>query len=128
MISVSNNPYGPDPLMFQDRLDTGQLGFYTAPALKPAGVAGLALESALWCWYFAGTTYSGKVIEPNDLNRDKLQVPAKAAKNDPKVWLGMEDIHGDVGRSDIFGKALADALNTLWKNVVTGTLGNSLAG
>ena len=44
MISVSNNPYGPDPLMFQDRLDTGQLGFYTAPALKPAGVAGLALD------------------------------------------------------------------------------------
>lgn len=99
-----------------DRLKAGQ------------DVAGLALESALWCWYFAGTTYSGKVIEPNDLNRDKLQVPAKAAKNDPKVWLGMEDIHGDVGRSDIFGKALADALNTLWKNVVTGTLGNSLAG
>ncbi|MBO6719183.1 MAG: diacylglycerol kinase family lipid kinase [Rhizobiaceae bacterium] len=44
MISVSNNPFGPDPLMFQDRLDTGQLGYYTAPPLPPAGVARLALD------------------------------------------------------------------------------------
>ena len=44
MISVSNNPFGPDPLMFQDRLDTGHLGFYTAPALRPSGVARLALD------------------------------------------------------------------------------------
>lgn len=44
MISVSNNPYGSDPLMFQDRLDTGRLGYYTAPALSPAGVARLALD------------------------------------------------------------------------------------
>ena len=44
MISVSNNPFGPDPLMFQDRLDTGRLGLYLAPPLPPAGVARLALD------------------------------------------------------------------------------------
>lgn len=44
LISVSNNPFGPDPLMFQDRLDTGYLGFYTAPAMPPAEVARLALD------------------------------------------------------------------------------------
>lgn len=44
MISVSNNPFGADPLLFQDRLDTGQLGFYSAPPLPPAGVARLVLN------------------------------------------------------------------------------------
>jgi diacylglycerol kinase family enzyme len=44
LISVSNNPYGNDPLMFPDRLDTGRLGFYSAPPLQPAGVARLVLD------------------------------------------------------------------------------------
>jgi diacylglycerol kinase family enzyme len=44
MISVSNNPFGPDPLMFQDRVDTGRLGYYSAPPLSPSGVARLALD------------------------------------------------------------------------------------
>jgi hypothetical protein len=30
MISVSNNPFGDDPLLFADHLDTGKLGFYIA--------------------------------------------------------------------------------------------------
>ncbi|MEX0955469.1 MAG: diacylglycerol kinase family protein [Rhizobiaceae bacterium] len=44
MMSVSNNPFGPDPLMFQDRLDTGKLGLYSAPPLPPSGVARLAID------------------------------------------------------------------------------------
>lgn len=44
LISVSNNPFGPDPLMFQDRVDTGKLGVYSAPPLPPASVARLALD------------------------------------------------------------------------------------
>jgi diacylglycerol kinase family enzyme len=44
MISVSNNPFGSDPLMFQDRVDTGRLGYYSAPPLPPSGVARLALD------------------------------------------------------------------------------------
>ena len=45
------------------------------------GVAGLALESALWCRYCFGTTDSGAVIEPNDPNWERLQATAKAAKD-----------------------------------------------
>lgn len=44
MISVSNNPFGADPLMFQDQVDTGRLGYYSAPPLTSAGVARLALD------------------------------------------------------------------------------------
>ena len=47
------------------------------------GVAGLALESALWCRYCFGTTDSGAVTEPNDPSWERLQATAQAAKADP---------------------------------------------
>ncbi|MEQ1954561.1 mannitol dehydrogenase family protein [Mesorhizobium sp. CN2-181] len=85
-----------------DRLKAGQ------------GVAGLALESALWCRYCFGTTDSGKIIEPNDPNWDRLQAASKAAAADPGVWLAMEDIYGAVGRSEVFSREFAAALKALW--------------
>lgn len=59
---------------------------------------GLILESALWCHYCAGVADDGSVIAPNDPNWDRLQNVARAAAQDPAVWLGMEDIYGAVGR------------------------------
>jgi mannitol 2-dehydrogenase len=85
-----------------DRLAAGQ------------GVAGLALESALWCRYCFGTTDSGKIIEPNDPNWDRLRAASKAAKTDTGVWLAMEDIYGAVGRSAVFAAAFGAALKALW--------------
>ncbi|TPL33220.1 mannitol dehydrogenase family protein [Mesorhizobium sp. B2-4-6] len=92
------------------------------------GVAGLALESALWCRYCFGTTDSGAVIEPNDPSWDRMQATAKAAKDDPKAWLAMEDIYGDVGRSPVFADAFAHALKALWANGARETLTRYLAG
>jgi diacylglycerol kinase family enzyme len=43
-ISVSNNPFGHDTLMYADDLTSGHLGFYTAPPLRPAGVVKLAFD------------------------------------------------------------------------------------
>ncbi|MBW8446326.1 MAG: diacylglycerol kinase family lipid kinase [Arenimonas sp.] len=43
-ISVSNNPFGENPLFFADDLTTGKLGVYLADPLKPVGVAKLALD------------------------------------------------------------------------------------
>jgi mannitol 2-dehydrogenase len=99
-----------------DRLKAGQ------------GVAGLALESALWCRYCFGTTDSGAVIEPNDPNWDRMQATARAAKADPAAWLAMEDIYGDVGRSPVFAAAFAHALAALWANGARVTLTRYLAG
>jgi mannitol 2-dehydrogenase len=87
-----------------DRLKAGQ------------GVGGLALESALWCRYCFGTSDSGKIIEPNDPNWDRLQAASKAAKADPGAWLAMEDIYGAVGRSAVFAAAFGAALKALWKD------------
>lgn len=43
-ISVSNNPFGQNGLMFSDDLTTGHLGFYIAEPLRPAGAAKLAVD------------------------------------------------------------------------------------
>ncbi|MBP1882875.1 diacylglycerol/lipid kinase family protein [Sinorhizobium mexicanum] len=43
-ISVSNNHFGHSTFMYADDVTSGHLGFYTAPPLKPAGVAKLAFD------------------------------------------------------------------------------------
>jgi mannitol 2-dehydrogenase len=83
---------------------------------------GLALESALWCRYCAGTTDSGAVIEPNDPNWDRMQATARAAKSDPKAWLAMADIYGDVGRSAPFAASFGRHLASVWRDGAAETL------
>jgi mannitol 2-dehydrogenase len=85
-----------------DRLNQGQ------------PVNGLALVSALWCRYCAGTTESGAEIAPNDPAWDRLQAQALAAKADPLAWLAMEDIYGEVGRSPVFREVFGRLLRRLW--------------
>jgi len=43
-VSVSNNPFGENALLYADDLRGGELGFYTAKPLKPLGVAKLAFD------------------------------------------------------------------------------------
>jgi mannitol 2-dehydrogenase len=78
------------------------------------GITGLALESALWCRYCYGTTESGREIEANDPNWNRLVPVARAAKDDPMAWLGMTDIYGEVGKSEIFRKRFSAMLHGLW--------------
>lgn len=99
-----------------DRLKAGQ------------GIAGLALESALWCRYCFGTTDSGAMIEPNDPNWDRMQGTSRAARGDPAAWLAMDDIYGDVGRSSVFADAFSAALKALWAEGARAVLGRYLAG
>jgi mannitol 2-dehydrogenase len=86
------------------------------------GVDGLALESALWCRYCFGTSESGKVIEPNDPNWDRLQKQSRLARDNPSAWLAMDDIYGSLGVNPVFAKAFTAALNALWKNGTTATI------
>jgi mannitol 2-dehydrogenase len=99
-----------------DRLKAGQ------------GVAGLALESALWCRYCFGTTDSGAEIAPNDPNWDRMQASARAARADPSAWLAMADIYGDLGQSPAFAAAFAHSLETLWEVGTRQTLTRYLSG
>lgn len=98
-----------------DRLKAGQ------------GVGGLALESALWCRYCAGTTDSGAEIAPNDPNWDRLQARARAARENAAAWLAMDDIYGAVGRAPAFAAAFAAALAALWRDGTAETLRRYLA-
>jgi diacylglycerol kinase family enzyme len=43
-VSVSNNPFGANTLLYADDLRSGELGFYTAGPLRPPGVARLAID------------------------------------------------------------------------------------
>ena len=91
-------------------------------------ISGLALESALWCRYCAGTSDSGKVIEPNDPSWDRLQALSLRAKADPVAWLSMEDIYGDVAVDAGFRAAFAGWLNMLWRDGTAKTLEKYTAG
>jgi mannitol 2-dehydrogenase len=97
-------------------------------AQRQQSVSGLSLVSALWCRYCYGTTESGAVIEPNDPSWDRLTAQAKLAKADPRAWLAMTDIYGDLAHSPAFIAAFTNALNTLWKIGTTATLERYLAG
>ncbi|MBU1307204.1 MAG: mannitol dehydrogenase family protein [Alphaproteobacteria bacterium] len=77
-------------------------------------VTGLALVSALWCRYCFGTTDSGAAIAPNDPSWDRLTAQSRLAKDDPKAWLAMADIYGELAGKAAFVAAFTHALSTLW--------------
>jgi mannitol 2-dehydrogenase len=90
-------------------------------------ISGLALESALWCRYCAGTTDTGRVVEPNDPIWPRLNALALKAKDDPLQWLTMDDIYGDVARDETFRAAFSDWLIRVWRDGVAATMKSYIA-
>jgi len=88
----------------RDRLEAG------------AGVAGLALVSALWCRYCAGTDDAGKRIAIVDPSADRLETAARAAKDDPAEFLGLREIFGGLSEHPVFRSAFETSLRGLWRN------------
>lgn len=78
-------------------------------------VEGLALVSALWCRYCAGTTDLDATIAPNDPNWERLTGIARAARSDPDAWLAMRDIYGATAGAPTFREAFARHLARLWQ-------------
>ena len=76
-------------------------------------VAGLALVSAAWCRYCAGTTDSGATIAPNDDAWPRLAAAARESAHDARAWLSMRDIYGTLGEHPVFVAAFETALRTL---------------
>ncbi len=91
-------------------------------------VSGLALASAFWCRYCAGTTDSGETIPPNDHAWDRLHATALTAKADPAAWLAMDDIYGTLANDQAYVQAFANALTTIWREGILATLKAYLAG
>ena len=85
-------------------------------------VSGLALESALWCRYCAGTSDSGAEIAANDPNWDTLQEVALKAKETPQAWLDQKAIYGALGQDPRFADPFAAWLGKLWTDGTAKTL------
>jgi mannitol 2-dehydrogenase len=86
------------------------------------GIAGLALESALWCRYCFGTSDSGRTIAPNDPAWERLQVISHAARSEPAAWLAMDDVYGMVGEAPAMHEAFSSWLDLLWSDGTEATL------
>jgi mannitol 2-dehydrogenase len=87
-----------------------------------ADVTGLALESALWCRYCAGTTDAGEPFNLDDPNASRLTPAALAAKADPASFLDLRDIFGDVADAPQFRSRFETALKSLWRDGTRATL------
>ena len=90
--------------ILRDRLGTG------------APVEGLALVEALWARMCEGTREDGSVIEPNDPCWDTLQAAAKAARDDPRVWLEQRQLYGDLVEAPRFAEAFERWLARIWSH------------
>lgn len=77
-------------------------------------ITGLALVSAFWCRYCAGTSEAGKIIEPNDPDWARLQDLARQSRNDPAAFLSMEDIFGDLISSPEYVKLFTASVTAIW--------------
>ncbi|WP_262266444.1 mannitol dehydrogenase family protein [Microvirga yunnanensis] len=93
-----------------------------------ADVAGLALESALWCRYCAGRCETGEAFLLDDPNAERLTPAALAAKDDPGAFLALRDIFGDIADSQLFRARFATALDSLWRDGTRATLQRYLSG
>lgn len=93
-----------------------------------APVTGLALVSALWARYCYGETDSGAPIAPNDPSWERLTAQAQQAKAEPRAWLEMGDIFGEIAHNPAYVEAFTHALSTLWSLGTAETLTRYLGG
>ena len=91
-------------------------------------IDGLALAGALWCRYCYGETESGAKIEPNDPSWSRLSAVAIEARRDPRAWLGMTEIFGDVGANAVYADAFCCALERVWQRGTRDVLARYVEG
>ncbi|MEP3298117.1 MAG: mannitol dehydrogenase family protein [Pseudoruegeria sp.] len=79
-----------------------------------APMDGLVLIEALWARMCAGTREDGSIIEANDPFWEDLSPAAKAAKDDPMVWITQSQFYGDLGQDARFAQSFARWLNLIY--------------
>jgi len=90
-------------------------------------VAGLALVSAIWARYCAGTREDGSTIAPNDPNWEVLSATAQTAQTAPALWLAMRTLYGDLGDTPRFAEAFVRWLETIYRDGVRATIRHYIA-
>lgn len=89
---------------------------------RGTSLEGLALSQALWARMCLGTREDGSAIEPNDPVWDTLVQAAKAARDNPQVWLDQRHFYGSIGDDNGFANAFAYWLTMLYAKGVEATL------
>lgn len=82
----------------------------------------LALVVASWCRYLTGTDEHGNAIAIDDPMAEVLSARAREAGRDASVFLGLEDIFGDLGQSARFAEQVEEALGRLYDDGAMTTL------
>lgn len=90
-------------------------------------VDGLALVSAAWARYCAGSRADGSQIEPNDPFWSDLQPIALEARATPSKWLAMSHIYDDLAQEPAFADAFARWLSLIWEDGVDAAMRAYLA-
>ena len=66
-----------------------------------------------------GESESGKIIFLEDNNSERLRKTSQEARENPPVFLGLQDIFGDLGKHPVFEKRISEALRSFgqreWK-------------
>jgi mannitol 2-dehydrogenase len=91
-------------------------------------IDGLALVGALWCRYCHGEMESGAAIEPNDPSWSRLKAVAIEARRDPRAWLAMTDIFGEVAANPVYVDAFCRALGRVWQEGTRAVLARHVEG
>jgi mannitol 2-dehydrogenase len=69
-----------------------------------------------------GTREDGTIIEANDPDWSYLHEHAKAARHNPKKWLEMEHIYGNLINEDSFASAFERWLKSIYENGIEQTI------
>lgn len=91
-----------------------------------ASIDGLAMGSAFWCRYCAGTSESGKPFAENDGASARLRTAALQAREDPSIWLAMHEVYGSLAEDERLQKAFAAALRAIWRDGTQAVLSHHL--
>ena len=87
-------------------------------------VDGLILACALWCRYSIGSDVNNKEIDINDVRKEQLKTLAFKAKENPQVFIEMEEVYGTLAQNEYFAKTFKEMLNSIWNNGVENTVKN----
>ncbi|WP_019996824.1 mannitol dehydrogenase family protein [Aureimonas ureilytica] len=85
-------------------------------------ISGLALVSALWCRALAGQSETGRDMPLVDPNMDKIRPAAQAASDDPKAFIGLSDVYGDLVHHEAFVALFAQKLRFIREHGVEAAL------
>lgn len=77
-------------------------------------IEGLALVEAAWARMCEGTRQDGSKISPNDPNWDDLNATALEAREDPRIWLEMRHIYGNLADEPLFADSFVHWFRLIW--------------